>query len=38
MTKKIAITGALGHIGSKLIHSPLLANSNIKEVRLIDNF
>jgi len=38
MTKKIAITGALGHIGSKLIHSPLLANNNIKEVRLIDNF
>ena len=38
MTKKIAITGALGHIGSKLIHSPLLANSHIKEVKLIDNF
>jgi len=33
--KKIAITGALGHIGSKLIHS--LKSGQFKKVVLIDN-
>ena len=32
---KILITGALGHIGSKLIHS--IKPGEYKEVRLIDN-
>ena len=36
MNKKIAITGALGHIGSKFIHS-LESDMIFKEVRLIDN-
>jgi UDP-glucose 4-epimerase len=36
MSKKIAITGALGHIGSKLIHS-LNSNFPFEEIRLIDN-
>lgn len=33
--KRLVITGALGHIGSKLIHS--LKPEQFKEVRLIDN-
>ena len=32
---KILITGALGHIGSKLIHS--IIPDEYEEVRLIDN-
>jgi len=32
---KLLITGALGHIGSKLIHS--LKNGQFEEVRLVDN-
>ena len=36
MEKRIAITGALGHIGSKLIHSNVFGN-NFKEIVLIDN-
>lgn len=35
MNKRILITGALGHIGSKLIHS--IAPDEFKEVRMIDN-
>jgi UDP-glucose 4-epimerase len=35
MKKKILITGALGHIGSKLIHS--IRPGEFEEVRLIDN-
>ena len=33
--KKILITGALGHIGSKLIHS--IKPGEYKEVRILDN-
>lgn len=33
--KKILITGALGHIGSKLIHS--IKPNDFKEVRMVDN-
>lgn len=35
MNKRILITGALGHIGSKLIHS--IVPDEFKEVRMIDN-
>ena len=35
MSKRILITGALGHIGSKLIHS--INFDEFEEVRIIDN-
>ena len=35
MNKRILITGALGHIGSKLIHS--IVPDEFKEVRMVDN-
>jgi len=35
MSKKILITGSLGHIGSKLIHN--LEENKFSEVRMIDN-
>ena len=35
MTKRILITGSLGHIGSKLIHS--LTGSDYSQVTMIDN-
>ncbi|MBT6228303.1 MAG: NAD(P)-dependent oxidoreductase, partial [Candidatus Scalindua sp.] len=35
MNKRILITGALGHIGSKLIH--LIKPGEFEEVRMVDN-
>mgnify|MGYP000577909695 CR=1 FL=1 len=35
MSKRILITGALGHIGSKLIH--LIKPGEFEEVRMVDN-
>lgn len=37
MIRKIAITGALGHIGSKIIHSSFSDMHGLEEIRLVDN-